>query len=39
MTNEKMNPMPYRAADAAAMFAAKEAVAKALGTGRIWPRP
>ena len=30
MTNEKTNPMPYRAADAAAMLAAAEAAEAAL---------
>lgn len=35
MTNEKTNPMPYRAADAAAMPAAGAAEA----AGRTWPRP
>lgn len=38
MTNEKTNPMPYRAADAAAMLAAAEA-AEAAGPGWTWPRP
>lgn len=36
MTNEKTNPMPYRAADAAAMPAAAGAAEAA---GRTWPRP
>lgn len=36
MTNEKTNPMPYRAADAAAMPAAAGAAEQ---PGRTWPRP
>ena len=34
MTNEKTNPMPYRAADAAAMLAVRQG-----RSGRTWPCP
>ena len=38
MTNEKTNPMPYRAADAAAMLAAADA-AEAAGPDNVPPAP